>query len=46
MIVTATAGIMIFLKTLHLGSTHYILFLLILSVGACWLFSHSEGFPT
>ena len=30
MIVAATAGVMILLKTLHLGVTHYNLFLLIL----------------
>jgi hypothetical protein len=36
MIVAATAGIMILLKELHLGVTHYNLFLLIL-IGWCLL---------
>jgi len=36
MIVTATAGIMILLKTLHWGVTHYNLFLLI-PIGCCLL---------
>ncbi len=36
MIVAATAGIMVLLKELHLGVTHYNLFLLIL-IGWCLL---------
>ena len=36
MLVAATAGIMILLKELHLGVTHYNLFLLIL-IGWCLL---------